>query len=475
MVNGLTACQVLLGCWLLGAVAVPMNSRYKSAELRHVIDHAQLRCLFINDSVKDHVDHPERLESAFPDLSQAARPEALSLELAPALRSVVYLGETARAGFLGEPAFREMARRGGAVVETDPIAMSDPALMIYTSGTTAHPKGCLHTHATIARQSFETGQVMGLVADDRLWDPLPVCHVGGILPMVAAFQAGASYHTVAHFEPAQALCHLEREAATLGYIAFPTLINSLIEHPDYASTDLSALRWLLAIGPPAFLRRVQLAFPDCFQAAGYGATELGGVITYSRIGDPAEARATTCGTPLPGIELRISDPIGGGLVPPQVVGEIEMRGHSRIHGYYLDEGELQVSEDEWLKTGDLGSLTPEGEIVFAGRLKDMLKIGGENVAAAEIEAFLATHPAVAVAQVVGVPDQRLDEVAAAFVELVPNASVTETELLAFCEGNIAGFKVPRFFRFVDEWPMSATKVQKFRLREALLGEVGSLV
>jgi fatty-acyl-CoA synthase len=203
-------------------------------------------------------------------------------------------------------------------------------------------------------------------------------------------------------------------------------------------------------------------------------TETSGTVTTSRLDDPLQERISRLGRPLPGLELRVRDPATGLEAPPGTPGEILVRGYSTLEGYYKDpEKTAQALDAEgWFHTGDIGSLDEAGTVMFHGRLKDMLKVGGENVAAAEIEACLQRHPAVKLAQVVGVPDVRLVEVAAAFIECHAEIPVTAEELIEFCRREIAGFKVPRHVRFVREWPMSTSKIQKFRLRDQLLAELG---
>jgi fatty-acyl-CoA synthase len=197
------------------------------------------------------------------------------------------------------------------------------------------------------------------------------------------------------------------------------------------------------------------------------------VIAFNHPDDPPEKRFTTQGVPFPGIEVRIVDPDTGAELPPGERGEIHYRGYSNFEGYYKDPERTAevIDADGWFHSGDLGTLDEDGRVAFQGRLKDMLKVGGENVAAAEIEGFLARHEAVEIVQVVGAPDDRYVEVPAAFVQLKPGARADERELIDFCVGSISTFKVPRYVRFVDEWPMSGTKIQKFKLRERIEGEL----
>jgi acyl-CoA synthetase (AMP-forming)/AMP-acid ligase II len=215
------------------------------------------------------------------------------------------------------------------------------------------------------------------------------------------------------------------------------------------------------------------AMPNAIYVGSYGMTEAAGTVCTSELTDSLEARCTRLGTPLPGLEVKIADS-DGKEVGTGERGEILIRGYCLIDEYYKDvEKTAEAFEaDGFFHTGDIGSFDAEGQIMFHGRTKDMLKVGGENVAAAEIETYLAGHPAVKLAQVIGVPDARLQEVPAVFVEKYDDQEVTEQELIDFCKGKIASYKVPRYVRFVTEWPMSTSKIQKFRLRDQIMTELG---
>ena len=225
------------------------------------------------------------------------------------------------------------------------------------------------------------------------------------------------------------------------------------------------------VGPPDLLRRYAAIFPGAAPVNAYGLTEATGVSCYSMIDDPAELMVTTNGVPFEGMELRIAGE-DGEPVPDGEPGEIWLRGFAIFAGYYDDPEATAraVTADGWLRTGDLGRIGERGRVVYEGRLKDMLKIGGENVAAIELESFLMTHPAIRMAQVVGVPDDRLMEVAAAYIERQPGMALEEEDVVRHCLGQIASYKIPRYVRFVSEWPMSATKVQKFQLRQGFTPE-----
>jgi acyl-CoA synthetase (AMP-forming)/AMP-acid ligase II len=230
-----------------------------------------------------------------------------------------------------------------------------------------------------------------------------------------------------------------------------------------------------AVQPAGVAEPIMKAMPDALKVGTYGMTETAGTVSTGSPEEPEGQRITRLGRPLPGLEVKVVDPESAAAVPAGMRGELLVRGYSLLEGYYRDPDKTAqaLERDGWFHTGDIGSIDAAGTLMFHGRIKDMLKVGGENVAAAEIEAQLQKHPAVKLAQVVGIPDAKYAEVPAAFVELKPDRQATEAELIEFCRREIAGFKVPRHVRFVTEWPMSSSKIQKFRLRTALVEELKS--
>jgi fatty-acyl-CoA synthase len=469
--------EALLGVSLLGGVAVLVNARYRTEELAYVVRDAGLRVILTTDLIADRVDFAALLAAALPGLDEAADPAALALPAAPALRACVMVGESSPPGLLDTPAFTRLAESvpeaeiGSAAAA---VAIRDDAILMYTSGTTAHPKGCRLSHEAVVRTAGAMVSRYGLTADDVWWCPLPLFHMAGILPLIATLLADSRFACMTDFEPGAALRQIEEERATFHFGIFPTVNQALVDHPACTTADLGSVRLINTQGAPRLRRALLEAHPNARLVSAYGCTELGGIISLTDPALPGDELAQTNGSPWPGMEVRIVDPETGHEVPTGRRGEILGRGWGMFDGYHGDP-ELTaraVDADGWFHTGDSGSLDELGRVHFHGRLKDMLKVGGENVAAVELETFLTSHPAVGLAQVVGVPDERLDEVPAAFVELRPGAHASEEELIAYCRGAIASYKIPRHVRFVEEWPMSATKIQKFRLREQLLGELG---
>jgi fatty-acyl-CoA synthase len=466
---------------MIGGVIVPINARYRSAEIGYVIENGDLVTVITTDSIAESVNFVERLEAALPDLAQQKNARAVTVAAAPKLRNIVLFGASSRPGFVSGAEFaaagEEVAER--AVHERRlRVRVRDVALMLYTSGTTANPKGCLITHEAQVRNSIALGRHRyRLTHRDSMWSPLPMFHIAAVLPMLAVFDVGGTYLTMGYFDAGVALRMLEEYQVTAAYPSFVTIMQGLIYHPDFPKRNLKSLRLMnsnFAVQPPGVAEPIMVAMPDACQVGSFGMTEASGTVCTGSPDEAEERRISRLGKPLPGLEVRIVDPESKKDVHMGVRGEVLVRGYSLFEGYYRDpvKSAQALDKDGWFHTGDIGSLEADGTIMFHGRFKDMLKVGGENVAAAEIEALLQRHPAVKLAQVVGIPDAKYVEVPAAFVELQPGKSATEAELIAHCKAEIASFKVPRHVRFVTEWPMSSSKIQKFRLRTQLVGELG---
>jgi len=470
--------ELMFGIVMTGAIAVPVNARYQAHELAFVVRDADLVMLFTTGKVADQLNFAERLESAFPPLS-TANPRDLQLDAAPMLRRIVCLDPPCSPFMLS----RETAlARGADVMDTevdariDAVDAQDIALILYTSGTTANPKGALISHRAIIGNSRNLGVRYKVTAADKVWSPLPIFHIAGILPLTMVIDAGGAYLTVPHFDAGTALAMLGNEGATVAYPSFVTIMQDLITHPTFASTDLSKLRLMnsnFAVQPAWIKAAMTKAMPHTVQVGTYGLTEGAGTVCTSNIDDSFELRTGRLGVPLDEWEVRIVDIETGRDCALGERGEIVTRGPNMLRGYYKSpEKTAEALRDGWFYSGDIGSFDDSGHIMFHGRTKDMLKVGGENVAAAEIEAMLQSHPAVKLAQVVGLPDARYVEVPAAFVELADGATTSEAELIAHCRGKLASFKIPRHIRFIKDWPMSTSKIQKFRLRTELIDELG---
>lgn len=467
--------ELIFATALIGGVSVPINDRYKARELAYVVENADLRVLFTTDIVSEFSDFAALLQSAFPSLKDAADPAQLSIPEAPELKSIVMMGASSPEGFMRRAAF-EARSSDASDDDVDAlrilVRLRDTCMLNYTSGTTANPKGCVLTHEAVVRNGMTiTRARWGLTENDTMWVPLPMFHMSLFMPVLACMDAGTTLLCMRHFDAGEALAFIGQEGCTALFCFFPTIAAAIINHPDFADFDVSNVRLTLNVAPPDVLRQFQDAFPNSYQFSCFGLAENTGFLCLTEQSDSIEVRTTTCGRPLPGSEAKVIDPESGETVLPGEKGEILVRGYSILEEYYKDpEKTAATIQDGWVRTGDLGSMTEEGRIRFHGRLKETLKVGGENVAAVEIESFLSSHPAVKLVQIVGVPDERLDEVAAAFVELKPGASAAPEEFIDMCKGQIASFKIPRYVKFVEDWPMSATKIQKNKLAEMPLGE-----
>jgi acyl-CoA synthetase (AMP-forming)/AMP-acid ligase II len=470
--------ETMFGIAMLGAVTVPINARYMPPELAYVIENADLVAVLTTDEFDDAVNFVERLHAALPEL-ESADASALSLDAAPRLKNIVVLGEKQAAGMMTEAEFDRLAGE----VDDDEVhlrrlqtRLGSTCLILYTSGTTANPKGCMISHEAMVRNSMALADRYELGAEDSFWSPLPMFHIAAILPLAASAARGSTYVTTPHFKAGEALEMLETEQVTCTYPCFWTIMGDLVNHEDFEKRDLSRIRLMnanFAVQPAVVGETMEKAMPDTVYVGTFGMTETAGTVTTSALDATREQRFTRLGTPLAGLEIKAVDEAGNEL-PPGERGEALIRGYSLFTEYYKapEKTAEALDAEGWFHSGDMISIDADGQVMFHGRIKDMLKVGGENVAAVEIESHLQKHDAVKLAQVVGVPDQRLQEVPAAFVELNDGCSVTEDELIAFCKGKIAGFKVPRYVRTVTEWPQSSTKIQKFRLQEQIVAELG---
>lgn len=465
----------LFGAALANCVAVPLNARHKSRELGFIIENADLALILTTAADTRFVDFRSVLAEALPSLGTSAPGAPLALAEAPLLRGVVVLEGDAPAGFISRADF-VVAAQAVPVSAVDAARratrLRDTAFIIYTSGTTANPKGCLLCHEAVSRGPVERASSRFRAREhDVTWGGGPLFHIGSLAPFIGVIGTGGTYVTDVFFDAGRALDLMERENVSVAWPWFPAILQPLLDHPAFDPGRLAALRKVLLIAPPALVNRVQQTFPAAEFMQACGMTETAGIFALCAPDETPEQRAISQGKPVPGISVKIIELESGEEAAADVVGEILVRGYCVMDGYYRSPEKTAEALDAegWLHTGDLYARAADGQLTFHGRAKDMLKVGGENVAAIEVEAYLCSHPAVKLAEVVGRPDPRLDEVPVAFVELRPGKSASEEELIAFCQGRIASYKVPRavFFMNDGEWPMSATKVDKRALRARL--------
>ena len=460
----------------VGVVVVPLNTRFRAAEVEHVLRQSGAAAVLATDRFGP-IAYGEILRELCPELASAGTP--LRAARLPALRHVVVLAADV------PPAAWSWARflDAGAGVAADAVAQREravhartPVLLLYTSGTTGAPRGALHDHA-MARTVIDGASRLGITARDTILLSLPLFHSMGLYEGgLACLLTGARGVLMERFDPGEALALIARERVT--YVCgFDTHFQDLLDHPRFSARDAGSVRLgflpagLASTEPIA--RRVNRAW--CRTVSAYGSTEVGTGACLSFLDASEDERCRGSGFPLPGYELRTVDPESGRDTAAGEPGEILVRGYAVTRGYHVADGAVSpaVDADGWFHTGDMGVLDAHGFLRLIGRYKDMLKVGGENVDPLEIEAYLLGHPGVAQVKVVGVPDRRLGEVVAVCVVPTTDGAPTADDLVAFCRGAIAGFKVPRHVLFVREYPMTASgKVQRFALRERVLEALG---
>ena len=359
------------------------------------------------------------------------------------------------------------------------LKASDAINIQFTSGTTGFPKGATLTHRNILNNGFFIGEAMRLTPDDRLCIPVPLYHCFGmVLGNLACLTHGATivYPSDA-FDALSVLETVQAERCT-GLHGVPTMFIAELQHPRFAEFDLSSLRTGIMAGSPCPIEVMKRVVEDMHMhqvTIAYGMTETSPVSCQSGTDTPLDKRVATVGQVQPHLEIRIVDPETGALQPIGVPGEFCTRGYSVMQGYWDDAERSAEAIDAqgWMHTGDLATMDAEGYVNIVGRIKDMVIRGGENIYPREIEEFLYRHPQVQDVQVVGLPDQKYGEELCAWIILRPGASLSEDEVRAFCKGQIAHYKVPRYIRFVRELPMTVTgKIQKFKIREAMKAELG---
>jgi fatty-acyl-CoA synthase len=359
------------------------------------------------------------------------------------------------------------------------LQFDDAINLQYTSGTTGFPKGATLSHHNILNNGFFIGEALRLTQRDRVCIPVPFYHCFGmVLGNLACTTHGAcmvvpgeSYDALAVMETVEA----ERCTALYGV---PTMFIGELDHPRFAEFDFSSLRTGIMAGSPCpveVMRKVQSQMHMPEVTICYGMTETAPVSTQSSTDDPLEKRVSTVGRIHPHVEIKIVDPASGGVVPRGAAGELCTRGYSVMLGYWNNPDATQQAIDSarWMHTGDLATMDQEGYVNIVGRIKDMIIRGGENIYPREIEEFLYTHPDVSDVQVIGVPSERYGEEVMAWVKLREGASLSGEDLMAYSRGKIATFKIPRYWKFVDGFPMTVTgKIQKFKMREDAVAELG---
>lgn len=463
----------------IGAVLVTINPAYRKAELAYVLKQSDARVLFLVDEFR-RSNFFGILNEAIPQLAQS-NADALQLADFPKLDRIIAMKGSATKGLMNWHEFMALAKGvTKAELETREAQLKagDAINIQYTSGTTGFPKGAMLTHRNLLLNAFYIGACQDFSEQDRVCVPVPFYHCFGcVLGVLAAAVYGAAMIVPAeYFDPLATLDAIEQERATSIY-GVPTMFIAQLEHPTFAGRDLASLRTGIMAGSPCPIEVMKRVVSDMGAkevTIAYGQTEASPVITQTRTDDPLHLRVQTVGRPIPNIEVKLVDPETGNTLGDNVQGELCTRGHVVMLGYYNNpEGTTSaIDADGWLHTGDLALRQSDGYYRITGRIRDMICRGGENIYPREIEEFLYTHPAVQDVAIVGVPDPKYVEEVAAWIRVKEGAQVTEDEIRQYCKANLAHYKVPKYVRFVTEFPQTVTgKIQKFRIRELMIEEL----
>lgn len=467
-----------------GLVLVTINPAYRASELEYVLKQGDVTALFFMARLRDH----NCLETVSSLVTPAPQNGEVSSERLPLLRYVCLLGATPPTSTLTHhdwrPAlFRELVAHGESVSDETLSARQadvhpeDAAMIQYTSGTTGAPKGAVMRHRGIVNNAALFMERWGTHENDVGCTAMPFFHVGGcVLATLGAIYVGSSLHPLLTFDPLKTMQIVSSQrCTTIG--AVPTMLLAILQHPDFPKYDLSSLRSVVsgAASVPVYLMEQVKERIGADVAIVFGQTEASAAITLTRPQDSFELKSATVGVPLPHIDVKVIQPVTGEVVPCGERGELCCRGFLVMQGYYNmpQKTAETIDADGWLHSGDIATMDANGYVNIVGRLKDMVIRGGENIYPREIEEFLIRHPAIADAQVLGIPDPFFGEELLAAIRLKSNASLTESELRDYAEDKISHQKIPRYIQFVESYPMTASgKVQKFILRKQAIEELG---
>jgi fatty-acyl-CoA synthase len=446
----------------IGAVVVPMNTRYKPHEVRYILENSEATTLFMVDTFAgiDYLPMVDEVRSKLPNLKHA-----------------IVVGKKGRDmhTFDEVEALGALHLNDGKITEREAMCNpQDNMFILYTSGTTGNPKGAMLSHHNIAENGKQVTEVLHATEEDTFLLAVPFFHCFGcVMGITGAVTWGASIVPMTIFKAKEALELVEKHKVSVLY-GVPTMFVLELEEyrkgkDDGSTYDVSSLRTGIMAGAPCPVEVMRGVMEElhCNVSIAYGLTEASPVITMTRFDDSIERRVETVGRALPGIEVKIADE-DRRPVAANEMGELACRGYNVMMGYYKmpDKTAEAIDEEGWLYSGDLATMDAEGYVKIVGRKKDMLITGGFNVYPAEIEEYLFTHPKVQNVSVVGVADDVMGEVAVAYIIPKEGATIDPQEIVDYCTGEIANFKVPRYVAIVDEFPMTQSgKIQKFRLRE----------
>lgn len=466
-----TYLQFSLG--MIGAVLVTVNTNYKSSELNYILNQSDSTTLVLIEEYRD-TNYYETIRTVVPGLDSMEAGKMRSEGL-PLLKNLVYIGN--RKETPGMFSFAQVLDLGRQITDADldarakSVHFHDVVNMQYTSGTTGFPKGVMLTHYNVINNARMVGDVMGMTEQDRLLIQVPLFHCFGcVMSSLNCVVHGSTMIMMEYFDPLKALHYIQDEKCT-AINGVPTMFISILSHEDFSKYDMSSLRTGIMAGAPCpeeTMRQVMEKMHCPEVVIAFGQTESSPVMNMTRRDDPIDVRVTTVGRLLPGIQGKIIDPTTGEELPPNVQGEIVTKSPCVMKGYYKmpEDTKKAIDANGWLHTGDLGAVDEQGNFKITGRIKEMIIRGGENIYPREIEEFLHKHPKVRDVYVVGVPDKKYGEQLLAVVIPEPGEKITGDELVEYCTNRIARHKIPRYWEFTDEVPMTASgKVQKYKIVE----------
>ena len=475
----------------VGLILVNINPAYRTSELEYALNKVDCKALVTMAQFKTS-DYVAMLRELAPELDAVERGAPLKAARLPALRHVAWIdpagaseaGAVAGAEVPGMQRFSSLLASGDAADKRvaqaqQTLKATDPINIQFTSGTTGFPKGATLTHRNILNNGFFIGECMRFTPADRLCIPVPLYHCFGmVLGNLACITHGSCIvYPNDGFDALTVLETVQAEKCT-GLHGVPTMFIAELDHPRFHEFDLSTLRTGIMAGSPCpaeVMKRVVDQMHLSEITIAYGMTETSPVSCQSEADTPFEQRVSTVGRVQPHIEIKIIDPETGTTVAPGVSGEFCTRGYSVMHGYWEDPERTAeaIDAEGWMHTGDLATMDTQGYVQIVGRIKDLVIRGGENIYPREIEEFLYRHPKVQDVQVVGLPDKKYGEELCAWVIVKPGQALSADEVRAFCQGQIAHYKVPRYIEFVSEFPMTVTgKIQKFKIRDAMTSQLG---
>ena len=457
----------------IGAIMVNINPAYRTFELEYCLKQSEIKLLILQGRFKTS-DYVGMFYETCPEAYES-RPGRILSEKFPFLKTVVFMGDIP---YNGMYQWDDLLKKADSISQDElrerekALDFDDAINIQYTSGTTGYPKGVVLTHHGVLNNGYIIGEGMGFSEKDRLCIPVPFYHCFGmVLSNMACVSHGSTMVIPGPaFDPGDVLKTIEAERCTAVH-GVPTMFIAELRHPDFAKYDLRSLRTGIMAGSPCpieTMKEVSTKMHMSEVVIVYGQTETSPGVTMTTTRDPIDKRVATVGRVFPHTEIKIIDPETKKVVPRGEIGEICARGYMTMRCYYNNPTATRQAKDEhgWVHTGDLGSFDPEEFVHIEGRLKDMVIRGGENIYPREIEEFLHQHPKIADVYVIGVPDEKYGEELMAWIKLEEGASLTEDDIRTYADGKIARYKIPRYYAFVDSFPITVSgKIQKFKMRE----------